>query len=236
MMFLEFHADHGIDYEVEFCRNILESHSSRWRSAVRARWIDCGARGDFGESAIDAYDPDRVQYHPGDVTVTLSRYADGVRFAQELETEYGFPMAVFGHAGDGNIHYVTLANPDDPEELTAAEEMYKRMLRFAIDCGGTVTGEHGIGRGKRAFLRDEHGEAVTVMHRIKDAFDPKGIMNTGKHSPLLRTTIPPRWTRRAASELLSRGDRGFALVRLFSSHSLCEASTTSCSNNSNDRR
>ena len=87
---------------------------------------------------------------------------------------------IVGHVGDGNFHLVILIDPDKDEELKAAKALIERMNYRAIAMGGTCTGEHGIGLGKKDFLTAEHGEAVSVMRSIKHSLDPSNIMNPGK--------------------------------------------------------
>ena len=82
--------------------------------------------------------------------------------------------------GDGNFHLTCLIAPDRPKELEESERFHDRLVRRALAMDGTCTGEHGIGLGKRRFLKEEHGEALSVMRAIKEAFDPQNIMNPGK--------------------------------------------------------
>lgn len=77
-----------------------------------------------------------------------------------------------------------LVDPDDPVHVELGEEVYSRIVRRAIDLGGTATGEHGIGQGKREHLVYEHGEqSVEAMRAIKRALDPAGTLNAGKLFP-----------------------------------------------------
>jgi D-lactate dehydrogenase (cytochrome) len=90
-----------------------------------------------------------------------------------------------GHVGDGNFHLVYVLNPDDPAELAEAERVNTRLVQRALAMGGTCTGEHGVGYGKLPFLAQEHGEeALAVMRAIKQALDPKQLLNPGKLVPL----------------------------------------------------
>ncbi|MFB6140111.1 MAG: FAD-binding oxidoreductase, partial [Halosimplex sp.] len=89
-----------------------------------------------------------------------------------------------GHAGDGNLHYEILVDPDDHEMVDAGEGAYEAIVERAIDLGGTATGEHGVGMGKRQFMEREHGsETVATMRSIKAALDPDGVLNPGKIFP-----------------------------------------------------
>ena len=88
-------------------------------------------------------------------------------------------LATYGHAGDGNLHCNVLF--DRAEERPAVDRAVAEILRAAVDLGGTITGEHGVGLAKRDFLEYEQGKAVVALERrLKDAFDPLGILNPGK--------------------------------------------------------
>jgi D-lactate dehydrogenase (cytochrome) len=87
---------------------------------------------------------------------------------------------VFGHAGDGNLHVVMVGDPADDREWATLEEINHNIVHRAVDVGGTCTGEHGIGIGKRKFMQLEHGEGYGLMKQIKSLVDPKGLMNPGK--------------------------------------------------------
>jgi D-lactate dehydrogenase (cytochrome) len=119
----------------------------------------------------------------GDLVVPISRYADAVARAHQLADELGLRIATFGHAGDGNMHVEMLAQQDDPDERARAEEFNVRLVEWALGVGGTATGEHGVGIGKRRFMEQEHGMALDVMRAIKQLFDPNGILNPGKVFP-----------------------------------------------------
>ena len=115
-----------------------------------------------------------------DVCVPVSQLADCIaRTKQELRSTK-IPAPLFGHVGDGNFHVVFPIDPDSPAELAEVQALSERIVEFALQCGGTCTGEHGIGMGKMNALVQEHGDAVDVMRAIKHALDPKHIMNPGK--------------------------------------------------------
>jgi D-lactate dehydrogenase (cytochrome) len=87
---------------------------------------------------------------------------------------------IVGHVGDGNFHCLVLIDIEDKNELDSAEAFHQRLVKRALAGGGTCTGEHGVGLGKREFLVREHGEGVTVMRELKRTLDPRGILNPGK--------------------------------------------------------
>ncbi len=119
----------------------------------------------------------------GDIVVPISKYVEAVRQAYELAGELGLRIATFGHAGDGNLHVEYIAEKSDADEQARAKEMNRRLVHWVLSVGGTATGEHGIGIGKREFMAEEHGPALEVMRSLKQVLDPNGIMNPGKIFP-----------------------------------------------------
>ena len=116
-----------------------------------------------------------------DVGVPRSRVPELLRAIDEIAVRHGVRCATFGHAGDGNLHPNFIFDHDDPraEELTEATRA--ELYRAAIELGGTVTAEHGIGTSRREFLELQRGAgAVGVMRSIKNALDPLGILNPGR--------------------------------------------------------
>ena len=126
--------------------------------------------------------------HPGkhrifageDLAVPLSEIPRTIRRARELATEEGIAVLFYGHFGDGNVHSAILIDPADAEEVRHADAFADRLHRLAVEVGGTVTGEHGTGAVRQRYMRLEHGAALDVMRRVKDALDPKGLLNPGK--------------------------------------------------------
>ncbi|KAJ3088928.1 hypothetical protein HK102_007619 [Quaeritorhiza haematococci] len=116
-----------------------------------------------------------------DVAVPISRLRDILHYTSDLIASMGLVAPLVAHAGDGNFHAVVLVDRNDPMEVQKVEQFRLLMARKAIEMDGTVTGEHGIGKGKRDLLIEELGEtAVEVMREIKKALDPKGILNPEK--------------------------------------------------------
>ena len=115
-----------------------------------------------------------------DAAVPISDYPEMVVFSQRQLDEKKAVGFVFGHAGDGNLHVVMVGDPADEREWTALEEINDTIVHRAVELGGTCTGEHGIGIGKRKFMQLEHGEGYDLMKQIKSTIDPKGLMNPGK--------------------------------------------------------
>jgi D-lactate dehydrogenase (cytochrome) len=86
----------------------------------------------------------------------------------------------FGHAGSGNLHMEILGIPKEKAQWQKVREAEEKIVHFALECGGTATGEHGIGLGKKKFMKKEHGESLALTKEIKKLLDPNGIMNPGK--------------------------------------------------------
>ncbi|HZZ83357.1 MAG TPA: FAD-linked oxidase C-terminal domain-containing protein [Anaeromyxobacteraceae bacterium] len=117
-----------------------------------------------------------------DVAVPRSRIPEMVRVTREIGRRHGFEVATYGHAGDGNLHANVLF--DTEEQRPKVEAAVAEILRAAVDLGGTITGEHGVGLAKRDFLEYEQGAAqVALQRRLKAVFDPLGILNPGKIFP-----------------------------------------------------
>jgi D-lactate dehydrogenase (cytochrome) len=115
-----------------------------------------------------------------DACVPISRLAECiVETKRDIEDSH-LIAALVGHVGDGNFHMIFPVNPDDPRDLAEAERLSERLAERAIAMGGTCSGEHGVGIGKKKYLAREHGEALEVMRAIKRTLDPDGIMNPGK--------------------------------------------------------
>jgi len=115
-----------------------------------------------------------------DAAVPISRYPEMVVFAQQAVDAHQAIGYVFGHAGDGNLHVVMAGDPANRTEWGKLEAINQAIVEKAIQVGGTCTGEHGVGIGKRKFMQMEHGESFELMRQIKHLIDPKGLMNPGK--------------------------------------------------------
>ncbi len=115
-----------------------------------------------------------------DVCVPISKLAQSIADTRADFDEHGILAAIVGHVGDGNYHTTLWVEPGDAEALANAEAAVERMVERTLAVGGTCTGEHGIGLGKRRFLEREHASAMPMMRTIKTALDPDNIMNPGK--------------------------------------------------------
>ena len=116
-----------------------------------------------------------------DATVPRSKIADMVLRTNAIAQKYNVNIATFGHAGDGNLHPTATTDARDHEEVQRVEQAFSEIFEAAIELGGTITGEHGVGIVKAPYLEWKIGTAgIEVMKGIKVAFDPLGILNPGK--------------------------------------------------------
>jgi len=115
-----------------------------------------------------------------DVCVPVSHLPACISAIMDVIAQTSIVAPLVGHVGDGNFHLVLLYDPADPGEVREAQHINGSLIEMAIAMGGTCTGEHGVGLGKKAYMQAEHGPALDVMRRIKRALDPANIMNPGK--------------------------------------------------------
>ena len=129
-----------------------------------------------------------MRNHPGcshmviDVAIPIT-YPEMIAMAMEERRKTGIPVYIFGHAGDGNLHIAFEGKTGDEREWDVIEKINKNLVLKALTLGGTATGEHGVGMGKRKFMEAEHGKSLEWMKKIKTLFDPNGILNPGKIFP-----------------------------------------------------
>ena len=129
-------------------------------------------------SAVASLAPDRLGE---DISVPRDAFPEVVRRIRAISAKYGLPIAVYGHAGDGNLHPSVLCNMSDPEEASRVHRAVDEIFTAALAVGGTLSGEHGIGITKRPYIARALGEAgVKALMAVKKALDPKGILNPGK--------------------------------------------------------
>jgi glycolate oxidase len=119
-----------------------------------------------------------------DATVPRSKIPEMFERLQQIKKKYNVNLVVFGHAGDGNLHPNIICDKNDLEEMTRVEKAVAEIFTAAVELGGTLSGEHGIGTMKAPFMEMELGHiGLDMMKRIKKAWDPNDIMNPGKIFP-----------------------------------------------------
>ena len=115
-----------------------------------------------------------------DICVTISKLHKMLTIARELLEDSGLDGGILGHVGDGNFHTLILYNSQKEREVKAADKVNEELVHQAITFGGTCTGEHGVGLGKKRYQELEHGAALHIMKDIKKLLDPDNILNPGK--------------------------------------------------------
>jgi glycolate oxidase len=116
-----------------------------------------------------------------DIGVPRARVPDMLREVERIGRKHGVRMGAFGHAGDGNLHPDLVLDRGDPNAAAITKAVQADLYQAALDLGGTVTGEHGIGSARTEWLERQRGaDAVRVMRAIKHALDPQGLLNPGR--------------------------------------------------------
>lgn len=181
-LFVEFHGSHAsVKEQSEQFGEICSSFGSsefKWSATTEERNRLWQARHDV-YWATKALRPG-AETTSTDVCVPISRLAEIVEATRVDIEDTGLVATIVGHVGDGNFHVGLMVDLGDAAEVSAAQAFVGRLNQRALAMDGTCTGEHGIGQGKIAYLPAEHGPALAVMKRIKEALDPQGIMNPGK--------------------------------------------------------
>jgi len=181
-LFLEFHGtETGVAEQVELFRGASEEYGgSDFQWATKEE-----ERNRLWEARHNAYYAAKA-LSPGansivtDCCVPISELAPCIAKTKQLIADAGLIAPVVGHVGDGNFHLLILFNPDDEKEFETAKTLAETINDIALEFGGTVTGEHGVGTGKKKYMRAEHGASYDLMKTLKLAIDPLNIMNPGK--------------------------------------------------------
>ncbi|WP_407272630.1 FAD-binding oxidoreductase [Radiobacillus sp. PE A8.2] len=181
-LFLEFHGNEaGLKEDVEFtqelvtdqgCQEIIFETDSK---AVAELW---DARHTLAYAFT--HGAPSKQMMVTDVCVPMSELAGAIINARAALEKSGIDGALLGHVGDGNYHALIMIDKEDEEDVRRAVEFNQHIVEYALSRGGTCTGEHGVGVGKKKYQRLEHGEAYNVMAMIKKSLDPKCILNPDK--------------------------------------------------------
>lgn len=181
-LFLEFHGtESGVAEQVEMFRSASEEFGAsdfQWATIEEERnrlWKARHSAYYAGKALAPGADSIVT-----DCCVPISELAPCIARTKQLISEAGLIAPVVGHVGDGNFHLLILFNPDDEKEFETAKVLAETINEIALEFGGTVTGEHGVGTGKKKYMRAEHGASYDLMKTLKLAIDPLNIMNPGK--------------------------------------------------------
>ncbi|MEW6661030.1 MAG: FAD-linked oxidase C-terminal domain-containing protein [Bacillota bacterium] len=142
------------------------------------------ARGVIGSASARVKEGATRIFAGEDITIPLENVPKALRRIKEIAQKYSIIVVIYGHVGDGNMHTAPIIDPTDANEVQKTLQLADEIHRLAIELGGSTTGEHGVGIVRRPYMREEHGNALDVMFRLKKTLDSKGIMNPGKIWPL----------------------------------------------------
>ena len=181
-LFLEFHGNEaGLKQDVDFMKMIVEDHHCEGiefetDNAGRNRLWE--ARHNLAYAFIHGYPGKKMM--STDVCLPLSELAGAVEHARKIVQSLELIGGIVGHVGDGNFHVLLMMDVNNPAEMARADELNERIVMYALERGGTCTGEHGVGIGKQKYQEKEHGAALLVMEKIKRALDPDNLLNPNK--------------------------------------------------------
>ncbi len=183
ILFFEFHGDSEryVSDQAETVKNIANDHHGtgfQWFATPEERETLWKMRHEayFANLAIRK----GGKMFTTDICVPISRLADCIVESKKDLASASFPAPIVGHVGDGNFHMSFMLDPESTAELAEAKALEEKIILRALKMGGTCTGEHGIGTGRKKYLPIEHGPGVDVMSAIKLALDPDNRMNPGK--------------------------------------------------------
>ncbi|MFJ7669270.1 FAD-binding oxidoreductase [Lysinibacillus sp. NPDC097195] len=181
-LFLEFQGNEaGLQQDVEFMKELVAEHNCQHIEFE----TDTAARNQLWEARHNlayAY----VHGHPGkklmvtDVCLPISELAGAVEHARTALNSFALTGGIVGHVGDGNFHVLLMIDMTDTAEIKKADDFNELIVMYALERGGTCTGEHGVGIGKQKYQEQEHGKALLVMEKIKQALDPDALFNPNK--------------------------------------------------------
>ncbi|KAI6217757.1 FAD-binding PCMH-type domain-containing protein [Aphelenchoides fujianensis] len=186
-LFLEFHGatEEEVGRQAETAKEVCESND-----ALDFKWsVDADRINELWKARHTAYYAVLAQ-KPGargfstDVCVPLSRLVEVVRKAHDEMAALRLKGAIVGHVGEGNFHCLFACSEENVEEMRTIWRFSDRLIKHALAVGGTCTGEHGVGMGKRQYLQEEFGDVTLgLMRTLKKTLDPNGILNPGKMFP-----------------------------------------------------
>ncbi|MFP7672568.1 FAD-binding oxidoreductase [Marivita sp. S0852] len=181
-LFLEFHGtEAGVAEQVESFAALVEENGGSdfaWASKTEDRTRLWKARHEayYAGKALRKGAESVVT----DCCVPISALAACIAKTKEIVAASGLIAPLVGHVGDGNFHLLILIEPNNTDEMARARDLAEQVNMLALEFGGTVSGEHGVGLGKRKYLAQEHGPAYALMNTLKRTIDPNNIMNPGK--------------------------------------------------------
>ena len=181
-LFFEFHGSEASNKE---SINIVEELSKdnngsnfKWAETIEERNKLWKARHEVYYSVKSL--GNNMKVYSTDICVPISKLVECISWAEKKVKEYGLTAPMVGHVGDGNFHSIILYDPNDKEKQKLIRKYSDGLINKALELEGTITGEHGIGLQKKAYLLKEHADNIPVMKSIKRSLDINNIMNPGK--------------------------------------------------------
>ena len=181
-LFFEFHGSEASNKE---SINIVEELSKdnngsnfKWAETIEERNKLWKARHEVYYSVKSL--GNNMKVYSTDICVPISKLVECISWAEKKVKEYGLTAPMVGHVGDGNFHSIILYDPNDKEKQKLIRKYSDGLINKALELEGTITGEHGIGLQKKAYLLREHADNIPVMKSIKRSLDINNIMNPGK--------------------------------------------------------
>ncbi|MFC0273471.1 FAD-binding oxidoreductase [Metabacillus herbersteinensis] len=181
-LFLEFHGNEaGLNQDVEFMKEIVNDHNCEsidFETDNAARNQLWEARHNLAYAYVHGYPGKKLMVT--DVCLPISELAGAIEHAREALDSLALPGGIVGHVGDGNFHVLLMIDMNNSDAIKKADKFNELIVMYALERGGTCTGEHGVGVGKQKYQEKEHGKALLVMEKIKHALDPNSLLNPNK--------------------------------------------------------
>ncbi len=181
-LFFEFHGSEASNQEnikiVEEISDDNKGSSFKWAKDLEERNKLWKARWDVYYSVKALINNGRV--YSTDVCLPISNITECVNFAEEETKKLGLRAPMVGHLGDGNFHVILPYDPKEEEIYNKIRDFSDLLIKKTLELNGTITGEHGVGLHKKAYLLQEHGDCIPLMKTIKKSIDQNNIMNPGK--------------------------------------------------------
>ncbi|WP_054708605.1 FAD-linked oxidase C-terminal domain-containing protein [Bacillus sp. JCM 19041] len=181
-LFLEFHGNEaGLKQDVAFTEEIVHDYGCQQidfehDTAARNKLWD--ARHNLAYAFIHSNPGKKMMVT--DVCVPISELANAISHARKTVDASGIEGGIAGHVGDGNYHAILMFDPANSADIEAVTSINEAIVSHALAVGGTCTGEHGVGTGKRKYQQQEHGESLVIMQKIKQVLDPANRLNPNK--------------------------------------------------------
>ena len=181
-LFFEFHGSEETNKEsIKIVKELTKNNGGsdfKWAESLEERNKLWQARHDCYYSV--KAQGNNFKVYSTDVCVPISNLVECINFTEEEIKKLGLKAPMVGHVGDGNFHAIIGYNPNKKGEYEKIRELSDKLINKTLELEGTITGEHGIGLHKKAYLLKEHGDNIPLMKSIKRSIDQNNIMNPGK--------------------------------------------------------